>query len=287
MLHVAEHGTHASLRRRRQWAGVSCLLYDVHWDAEPGWVTWSFERPTLCFLFEEIGGRAELRALPNAPADGEYFGTGSLTLLAASEPVTLYSSSLRQAQFACFVLYTQQAGCLTADQADSISRAPSRFMFQDERLRSCAQMLSDYQGDDESDAYALGLSRALLAALLGAVSDPARPSGRRLTGHELARVLTYITEHLDQRVTNESLAHLARFSPTGFGPAFREATGLSPQRWQMDARVRLAQRLMVDNPEHSLALIAVRSGFADQSHFSRAFLDIVGMTPTAWLHQRR
>jgi transcriptional regulator GlxA family with amidase domain len=55
----------------------------------------------------------------------------------------------------------------------------------------------------------------------------------------------------------------------------------------MDARVRLAQRLMVDDPALSLASIAVRSGFADQSHFSRAFLDILGTTPTAWLHQRR
>ena len=253
-------------------------------------MTWSFERPTLCSLVEEIGGRAELRARPDAPAEGEYFGTGHLTLLAAAEPVTLYSSSLRQARFACFVLCPAEAGCLTVDQVESISRAPSRFMFQDERLGSCAQMLSDYAGvdherDDASDAYALGLSRALLAALLGVVSAPARPS-HRLTGAELARVLSHIIEHLDRRVTNEILARLAGLSPTQFGQAFREATGLSPQRWQMDARVRLAQRLMVDNPEYSLALIARRSGFADQSHFSRAFLDIVGMAPAAWLHHR-
>jgi AraC family transcriptional regulator len=284
---VAAHGARASLLRRRQRAGISCLLYGVHWDAEPGWVTWSFERPTLCLLAEEIGGRAELRGRPHAPCEGEYFGTGHLTFLAAAQPVTLYSSSLRQAQFACFVLSPQQAGCLTAEQAESIDHAPSRFMFQDERLRSCARMLSDYEGDDEYDAYALGLSRALLAALSGVVRNSTRPSGRRLSGVGLARVLTYIIEHLDQRVTNEHLARLAEFSPTQFGHAFREATGLSPQRWQMDARVRLAQRLMIDNPECSLALIAMRSGFADQSHFSRAFLDIVGTAPTAWIHHRR
>jgi AraC family transcriptional regulator len=284
---VPEHGARASLQRRRQRAGLSCLVYDVHWDAEPGWVTWSFERVTLCFLVEEIGGRAELRAQPNAPAEGEYFGTGHLTLLAAAQPVTLYSSSLRQARLACFVLCPEQAGCFTVEQAESINRAPSRFMFQDERLRSCAQMLSDYERDAEHDAYAIGLSHALLAALLGAVSDPARPFGRRLTSSELARVLRYIIDHLDQRITNESLARVAEFPPAQFGHAFHEATGLSPQRWQMDARIRLAQRLMVDNPAHSLAFIARRSHFADQSHFSRAFLDIVGMAPKAWLHQRR
>ena len=160
-------------------------------------------------------------------------------------------------------------------------------MFQDERLWGCAQLLNNYEGDVRSDAYALGLSRALFAAVLGAMREATPPSSCRLTGDGLARVLSYIIEHLDSRLTNAQLARVAELSPTQFGHAFREATGLSPQRWQMDARVRLAQRLMIDNPEHSLSLIAMRSGFADQSHFSRAFLDIVGTAPAAWLHGRR
>jgi len=284
---VEERATHASLRRSHHWAGLSCLVYDVRWDAGAGWLSLSFERPTLCFLVEEVGGRAELRARPDTPAEGEYFGTDHLTLLAAADPITLYSTSLRSVQFACFVLYPQEADCLTVEQAELVSRAPSRLMFKDDRLHTCAQMLSTYEGDDERDAYGLGLRHALLAALVGVVSDPVRPSADRLTGRQLARVLTHIVEHLHQRVGNESLAHVAEISPTQFGHAFRESTGLSPQRWQMDARVRFAQRLMVDNPALSLSLIALRSGFADQSHFSRAFLDILGTTPTAWLHQRR
>jgi transcriptional regulator GlxA family with amidase domain len=148
-------------------------------------------------------------------------------------------------------------------------------------------MLCTYDSDDENDAYGRGLRNALFAALVGAASDPARDMADRLTGPPLARVLTHIAEHLEERVTNESLAQLAGISPTQFGHAFREATGLSPQRWQMDARVRFAQRLMVDDPALPLSSIASRSGFADQSHFSRAFLDILGTSPTAWLHQRR
>src|SRR5258708_28060451 len=284
---VAEHSTHASLRRRHHWDGLSCLVYDVHWDATPGWMSLSFERPTLCFLVEEVGGRAELRARPDIPAEGEYFGTDHLTLLASADSITLYSSSLRYAQFACIVLHPQEAGCLTVEQAELIIRAPSRLMFQDNRLHTCAQMLSAYESDDEHDAYGLGLGRALLAALVGVASDPARASTNRLTGRRLARGLTHIAKHFDQQVSNESPSHLAALSPPPLGHAFREATGLSPQRWQMDARVRFAQRLMVDDPALSLSLIALRSGFADQSHFSRAFLDILGTTPTAWLPPRR
>lgn len=285
MTDSAGHGTRTSILREGRWPGLVCRVFDVHWDEEPGWVTWSFERPMVCLLREEIGGRGELRSRPDAPSEGEYFGDGHLTLLRAREPLTLYATSLRQAQVACFLLHPQQAGCLSAAQVELLESAPGRLMFQDERLRSCAQLLGDYEG--ETDAYAIGLSHALLAALVGVVSHPTRAAEARLTGNRLATVLTYIVDHLDQSLTNEPLARIAAISAAEFGHAFRQATGLSPQRWQMDARVRAAQRLMLEKPAHSLSVVAMRSGFADQSHFSRAFLDIVGVTPTAWLHRRR
>jgi AraC family transcriptional regulator len=282
-----QNSTQTSLRRRRDWLGLSCLVYDVRWSAAPGWMSVSFEQPTLCFLIEEIGGRGELRIRPDLPSEGEYFGTGHLTLLAAEAPIILHSSTLRQAQFACLPLRPHEARCLTTEQAEMIMRAPGRLMFHDTKLHTCAMMLSAYEGDDEHDAYGLGLRHALLASLVGVANEPVSRSKSRLTGPRLARVVDYINENLDQRVTNDSLAQLADLSPIELGSAFREATGLSPQRWQMDARVRSAQRLMVDTPTLSLSSVAVRSGFADQSHFSRAFLDILGVTPTAWLHQRR
>jgi AraC family transcriptional regulator len=74
--------------------------------------------------------------------------------------------------------------------------------------------------------------------------------------------------------------------PERFGSAFRDATGVSVQQWQTDCRVRSAQRLLMDNPNESLTEVATLCGFADQSHFSRAFLKVVGLTPTAWLHSR-
>jgi transcriptional regulator GlxA family with amidase domain len=100
-------------------------------------------------------------------------------------------------------------------------------------------------------------------------------------------VLAHIGDHIDGVLTNEELAKLANVPAQRFGKVFRGATGVSPQRWQMDARVRKAQRLMVDDPGKPLAAVATTAGFSDQSHFTRAFLDVIGVTPTAWLHQRR
>lgn len=46
-------------------------------------------------------------------------------------------------------------------------------------------------------------------------------------------------------------------------------------------RCELAKELLRSSPL-SLAEIALACGFADQSHFTRAFARLVGMTPGAW-----
>lgn len=284
---LAQHAVRSSVLRSHSWAGLSCVIVEALWSDSPGWLTWSFERPALCFLLEEVGGRATLRSQPDASPDGEFFGAGHLSLIATTDQVTLHSSSMRQALFAYLTLNPQDANYLTTGQAELIARVSTRLMFQDTRLHACVQLLGAYECDDPTDAYGVGLSQAVLATLVGVVSSARAPIHDCLTGRLLEGVMDYIDAHLDERLTNETLAKLARVAPARFGSAFRDATGLSPQRWQMDARVRLAQRLMFDDPKLSLAAIAGRSGFADQSHFSRAFFDIVGISPTAWLHQRR
>jgi transcriptional regulator GlxA family with amidase domain len=105
-------------------------------------------------------------------------------------------------------------------------------------------------------------------------------------GERFAEVVAYINDHLDQGASVDDLVRISNLSPAQFGRSFQDATGMSLQRWQMDARIRSAQRLLVDDPGESLAAIASLVGFSDASHFSRAFLEIVGTTPSAWLRQR-
>jgi AraC-like DNA-binding protein len=43
---------------------------------------------------------------------------------------------------------------------------------------------------------------------------------------------------------------------------------------------------MIDDPKGSLDEFAALCGFADQSHFSRVFLKVIGMSPTEWLRRQ-
>ncbi len=66
-----------------------------------------------------------------------------------------------------------------------------------------------------------------------------------------------------------------------FVKAFYQTTGLPPHRWLIVQRVERAKEWM-RNPNLPLSMIADACGFADQSHFSRTFMRLTGVSPRRW-----
>jgi AraC family transcriptional regulator len=185
-------------------------------------------------------------------------------------------------------LHATDADYLSSSDIAAFDLLRSRFMFRNERVRTCAALLdSSRTRSDANAAYNYSISKALFAAVLEIGSRAHIQSRAAALSGTIWDVLSrYMRDHLQEPITVETLAGIAQIPPERFGGAFRDVTGMSVRQWQMDLRVRSAQRLLADNPDESLAEVAILCGFADQSHFSRAFLKVVGLTPTAWLHSR-
>jgi AraC family transcriptional regulator len=282
-----EFGVHVAASSRQRWPGLLRTVLNVRWETEPGWIALTFDSPVLCVALSETGGRCQIRTQPEQPAQGDYFGTGHLSFVAASQPLTIYATEMRDSRIALYQLDLCKSDCLNSDQAAVIAEAESRYMFRNDRLYECARLLGEHEVTSDPDIYGLSLARALQLALFGAPLGRTKSrSSVKLTGERFAAVLAHINDHLDQSTAVKDLAQISNMSPAQFGRSFQEATGMSLQRWQMDARIRSAQRLMMDDPAESLTAIAALVGFSDSSHFSRAFLEIVGTTPSAWLRQR-
>jgi len=66
-----------------------------------------------------------------------------------------------------------------------------------------------------------------------------------------------------------------------FRKQFQVSTGLSPGHWRRQARIRRAQDL-ITRAQLSNEQLAEQLGFADAFHFSKAFKQITGLTPTAF-----
>ena len=87
--------------------------------------------------------------------------------------------------------------------------------------------------------------------------------------------------HLGEGFSLSRLAMECGLSTRHFARAFRLSTGMPPHRWLVRARVERAQELLRTRTL-SLIDVAMFSGFADQSHFTRVFKGVVGVTPGAW-----
>ena len=86
-----------------------------------------------------------------------------------------------------------------------------------------------------------------------------------------------------------SLVELARdcgLSVSHFSRAFRRTLGMPPHRWLLSLRVGRAKELMLATND-LLADIALACGFNDQSHFTRVFTAIAGVSPGAWRRSNR
>ncbi|WP_286137958.1 AraC family transcriptional regulator [Polaromonas sp. C04] len=93
----------------------------------------------------------------------------------------------------------------------------------------------------------------------------------------LAAVLAHIAANLDEPLPLDDLAAISGLSVWRFATVFRERIGMAPHRYVSLQRVRYAQALLREGA--ALASAASESGFCDQSHLSRRFKRLCGITP--------
>lgn len=102
----------------------------------------------------------------------------------------------------------------------------------------------------------------------------------------LLRLVDYVDAHLRLAPTVTAMAMLAALSPSHFARKFRRSTGFSLQRFVNRRRVQASFRPL-QRAACPLAHVALDLGFSSQSHFTRIFSDLTGMTPARYRRQFR
>jgi AraC-like DNA-binding protein len=92
-----------------------------------------------------------------------------------------------------------------------------------------------------------------------------------------ARLVDHIQCNLARRIAVDELARIAQLSVFQLFSAFRRERATTPYRLVLAIRVGHAQRCLDDGA--TIAEAAQRAGFADQSHLTRHFKRIAGVTP--------
>jgi AraC family transcriptional regulator len=109
----------------------------------------------------------------------------------------------------------------------------------------------------------------------------ASKNGRKLSRSHEALAKNILLNNLKGDVSILDVARACNLSRGYFIHAFRETTGMTPYRWLQNERISRACELLRTS-ELSLSEVATACGFADQSHFTRAFASAVGTSPGSW-----
>ncbi|MDY6953262.1 MAG: AraC family transcriptional regulator, partial [Thermodesulfobacteriota bacterium] len=91
------------------------------------------------------------------------------------------------------------------------------------------------------------------------------------------RAREYMEAHFHEDISLHQLASLAHLSPFHFVRVFRKELGLPPHAYLTQVRVNRAKALLAKGSK--IADTAFDTGFADQSHLTRHFKRITGVTP--------
>ncbi|MBB5345106.1 helix-turn-helix transcriptional regulator [Tunturibacter empetritectus] len=94
----------------------------------------------------------------------------------------------------------------------------------------------------------------------------------------LNRVLDFINQNFAQDLRLWELAELAGMSPHYFCELFKASTGLTAYQYVLQCRIERAKQYIRD-PTFSVGEAGAAVGFADQSHFTKVFRRMVGVTP--------
>ncbi len=220
------------------------------------------------------------------------FREGDVTLLPAGQ-ACLWQQEGGRAE----VLQIRLQPALVHAVAEATNLSPERvelldsFVFQDPHIHSIAySLLQELQSPGIGGRLFVESQATVLALHLlrrHSVFAPKIEQGReKLPSAKVRHVMDYIHEHLEQDVTLSALAEVVQVSPYHLLRLFKQATGCTPHQYLLSSRLKRVRELL-QNTKCSISEIALLTGFADQSHLTRHFKRVFGITPAAFVRERR
>ncbi|MFA7369210.1 MAG: AraC family transcriptional regulator [Kiritimatiellales bacterium] len=139
-----------------------------------------------------------------------------------------------------------------------------------------------------ADRNLIYLSHAL-RDLLGLLyyNNPAySPDERAGAGRDLGNIMTFMAERIGQPLRVSEMARHVGMSAAHFASSFRRQTGMAPGEYFIHLRLRQACWLL-DTTSLSIREVGFKVGYDDPYYFSRAFSNLMGLSPRRYRNLRK
>ncbi|MEM7010569.1 MAG: AraC family transcriptional regulator [Verrucomicrobiota bacterium] len=122
--------------------------------------------------------------------------------------------------------------------------------------------------------------------IAGVMYPIATPEEHASIFRELVPVVQFVDANFTKPISMKQMAELTGLSATQFNLRFRSVLRMSPTDYVLSRRIQEAQKQLTESSE-PIAEIGIDVGFVDQSHFTKRFRKVTGMTPLAYRNRFR
>jgi len=191
----------------------------------------------------------------------------------------------------CVSISTAELERFVGHDADPAFRAidPQYAISDPQIVRLVLNMREEIEaGCPAGELYGESLSLALAGYLLGRYSHGEQRQeglGNTLSASQAQRLRDYIHANLGHDLGLAELANLVGLSPHHFSLLFKRTFGIAPHHYLLLERIDESQKLLAER-RLSICEVALKLGFADQSHFTQVFRKMTGTTPKCYQRRR-
>lgn len=140
------------------------------------------------------------------------------------------------------------------------------------------RMYREFNRRDRFSSLAL---ESIATELLVDASRETTKRSERISPRWFETIREYLHENYSESIGLNKLAGIAGVHPTHLARVFRQFENCTAGEYVRKIRIEKARSRMICSKD-SLVAIALDTGFSDQSHFTRSFKNIIGITPTEY-----
>ncbi|MDW4497867.1 AraC family transcriptional regulator [Sulfitobacter sp. D35] len=182
------------------------------------------------------------------------------------------------------VIFRDVATALAKGDPDNLKSLGFQGVF-DPQLKRLADLIMDEArkgapgGELYADLLAQQIALIILRRRLGDDEKKVRISP--LSDAEVARVMEFLEENLEETGGLETLARLIDMDVFSFTRAFKAKTGEAPHQYVIQRRLMKVKELL-QHTDDRLVDITYATGFSNQAHMTTTFSKHFGIPPGAW-----
>lgn len=175
------------------------------------------------------------------------------------------------------------------DMADQYVAEDRRVMHTRMPVKHQAWLIPDHRGALKwylSTKIPLFDRNGKVAGIAGAMRDVEKAGDMLAPYQEMQGVIEQMLTRYEEKIDFHHLAGLASLSLSQLDRRFKRLFQLTPQQFLLRVRLNAACQMLVST-DQSVLQIALRTGFYDQSYFTKYFRRDKSMTPTAYREKYR